>query len=110
MATKLAILHYDSAFLIKFCTMKVQFVSKIARPAGDFCTGIGHHQAWKALWNAALEFQILHTAAIALSFGHSAGAGWIKPSVRIDGWAREGVIGCDHTILALEFAKRIAND
>jgi len=37
-ATKLDILHYDSAFLIKFCTMKVQFVPKIARPAGNFCT------------------------------------------------------------------------
>jgi len=72
--------------------------------------GIRDTESGQTLWNAALEFQILHTAVIALSFGHSAGAGWIKPSVRIDGWAREGVIGCDHTILALEFAKRIAND
>ena len=38
MATKLDILHYDSAFLIKFCTMTVQYVIKIARPAGNFCT------------------------------------------------------------------------
>jgi len=37
-ATKLAILHYDSAFLIKFCTMTVQFVPKITRPASNFCT------------------------------------------------------------------------
>ncbi len=36
MVTKLAILHYDSAFLIKFCTMTVQFIPKMARPAGDF--------------------------------------------------------------------------
>jgi hypothetical protein len=38
MATKLDILHYDSAFLIKFCTVTVQFLPKIAQPAGDFCT------------------------------------------------------------------------